>query len=164
MFLETDAAAAAWNSAPRNPTPSCPHALDLAKAAEHPFTAFALAFAAQHRGGRIVQLHGFDREKRASAATADAAMIISNGTMTPDPALLDLADCLSIALSPAPVLVFPYEAKELGALTNAQGQMLRDAGFASFVHLEMASDLRQRLVEDVALRGRFTDCLIGTSD
>ncbi|UIP07325.1 hypothetical protein LY632_02685 [Erythrobacter sp. SDW2] len=161
LFLESAAVAAAWNSAPRSPTATCPHAIDLAKAPEHPFTAFALSFARRHPKGRIVQLHGFDRAKRATAATSEAAMIISNGTMTPDPALLDLADCLSVVLDPAPVLVFPYEAKELGALKNAQGQALRAAGFAGFVHLEMAGDLRQRLVDDPALRERFSSCLQG---
>jgi hypothetical protein len=159
LFLESRAAAAAWNSAPRNPSPTCPHAQDLAKAADHPFTAFALSFARRYPGGRIVQLHGFDRGKRSSAATGDAAMIVSNGTMTPDPSLLDLADCLSVVLDPAPVLVFPYEAKELGALKNAQGEALRAEGFSGFVHLEMSADLRQRLVDDQPLRGRFASCL-----
>lgn len=161
LFLESGAAAAAWNSAPRNPSATCPHALDLAKAPRHPFTAFAQSFARRYPKGRVVQLHGFDREKRAAEATSEAAMIISNGTMTPDPALLDLADCLSVVLDPAPVLVFPYEAKELGALKNAQGEALRAEGFAGFVHLEMSADLRQRLVDDQALRGRFSNCLQG---
>lgn len=161
LFLESNAAAAAWNSAPRRPTPACPHALDLAKAPDHPFTAFALSFARRYPEGRMVQLHGFDRRKRAAAATGEAAMIVSNATMTPDPGLLDLADCLSVALDPAPVLVFPFEAKELGALTNAQGQALRQAGFGGFVHLEMSAELRQRLVADKGLRGRFIRCLSG---
>lgn len=159
IFLESGAAAAAWNSAPRTPSAACPHALDLAKASKHPFTAFALAFARRHKDGLVVQLHGFDRRKRAEAAAADAAVIVSNGTMTPDPGLLALADCLSVALAPAPVLVFPYEASELGALTNAQGAALRQAGLGGFAHLELSLDLRQRLVGDEDLRTRFTGCL-----
>lgn len=160
LFLESGAAAAAWNSAPRNPTAACPHALDLAKAADHPFTSFTLSFARRYPGGRIVQLHGFDRDRRRSAAAGEAGVIISNGTMTPDPALFDLADCLSIALDPARVLVFPNEAQELGALTNAQGEALRGAGFGGFVHLEMSAELRRRLLEDAGLRQVFAGCLL----
>lgn len=161
LFLETGAAAAAWNSAPRNPTAGCPAALDLAKAPQHPFTAFALAFADRHPQGRIVQLHGFDRDKRGDEPGRSAGIIVSNGTTEPEPALLDLADCLSVALAPWPVRVFPYETQELGALTNAQGEALRGAGFSGFVHLEMAADLRGELVEDPVLRAKLAGCLVG---
>ncbi|WP_284123877.1 hypothetical protein [Parerythrobacter aestuarii] len=161
LFLETGAAAAAWNSAPRKPTSDCPAALDLAKAPRHPFTGFALAFADRFPQGRIVQLHGFDRSKRADEAGRSAGIILSNGTMEPEPGLLDLADCLSVALAPYPVRVFPYETGELGALTNAQGEALRGKGFAGFVHLEMAEDLRAALVADEMLRAQLAQCLFG---
>lgn len=159
LFLESRAAAAAWNSAPRNPQADCPHALDLARERHHPFTAFALAFARHYPEGLVVQLHGFDRELRREAAARSAGMILSNGTRAPDARLLDLADCLSLSLAPYSASVFPVETGELGALANAQGQALRGAGFAGFVHLELSAELRRNLVGDEALRARLRKCL-----
>ncbi|WP_435419140.1 hypothetical protein WAB17_06180 [Parerythrobacter aurantius] len=161
LFLETGAAAAGWNSAPRYPTETCPHALDLAREPGHAFTAFATAFARRFPEGRIIQLHGFDRARRDTKAMRDAAVILSDGTMTPGSVLLDLADCLSVTLDPLPVLVFPHEAGELGALRNAQGEALRGMGFDGFAHIEMSLELRGRLAGDSRLRQRFAQCLAG---
>lgn len=160
LFIESRAAAAAWNSAPRRPLAKCPHAIDLARQPHHPFTAFALAFAHQHPGGLLVQLHGFEPRGRGGAAARGAAMILSNGSRRPDARLLGLADCLSLALVPQRVLVFPNETGELGGTENAQGTALRDAGFTGFVHLEMSAGLRTRLVQDQVLRQRMCACLI----
>lgn len=161
LFAESGAAAAAWNSAPRKPSADCPHAIDLAKAEDHPFTAFAVSFAQHYPSGRVVQLHGFDRTKRTDAGGRDSGVILSNGTTEPDEALLDLADCLSIALAPLPVRVFPLETGELGALTNTQGTALRDVGFAGFLHIEMDLDLRLALTQDAVKRATFLQCLAG---
>ncbi|MHA6332399.1 hypothetical protein ACXYL9_01845 [Qipengyuania sp. CAU 1752] len=160
LFTESKAAAAAWNSAPRRPTSECPAAVDLARVHDHPFTTFALAFANRHPGGRMVQLHGFDRARRRDAASSEASIIVSNGTSSPDKGLLDLADCLSVAFDPLPVRVFPLETSELGALSNAQGLALRDAGFDGFVHLELAADLRLSLTRDAQLRAQLLSCLV----
>lgn len=159
LFLESRAAAAAWNSAPRNPQVDCPHALDLARERYHPFTAFALAFARRYPEGLLVQLHGFDRKNRYEAVARDASMILSNGTREPDARLLELADCLSLSLAPHSARVFPVETGELGALANAQGMALRGAGFNGFVHLELSAELRRDLVGDDTLRARFRKCL-----
>ena len=159
LFLESGAAAAAWNSAPRNPRTECPHAIDLAREHRHPFTAFALAFARRHPDGLVVQLHGFERQARNEAAARGASVILSNGTRKADARLLDLADCLSLSLAPHSAKVFPDETGELGALANAQASALRKAGFAGFVHLELSAELRRELVSDDALRARFRGCL-----
>lgn len=160
LFLETGAKAAAWNSAPRNPTMDCPNALDLAREEIHPFTAFSLAFAETYPNGRLVQLHGFEGAKRDSDIARDAAMIVSNGTENPGDAVLALADCLSIAFAPRKTLVYPIATNELGALTNAQGQALRENGFDGFIHLEIAADLRAGMTQDDALRSRLAECLL----
>ena len=156
LFVEGDAAAAAFNSAPRTPTAECNgFALDLARQADHPFTDFARAFASEHPGGVVVQLHGFDAEVRGT----DTSMIVSNGTRQPDAALMDLADCLSIAIAPDHAMIYPVESDRLGGAENAQGAALRALGKARFVHLETSADLRQRLVEEAALRTQFGACL-----
>ena len=158
LFVETGARAAAWNTAPRRPSATCPDTVDLAREAEHPFTAFALAFADAYPGGSIVQLHGFDAARRYSEA-GDAAAIVSNGTASPGVRVFDLADCLSLAFAPAPVMVYPGDARELGAVTNAQGEALRQAGFEGFAHLELSLAMREALMTDPALRARLAACL-----
>jgi hypothetical protein len=161
LFVETGAAAAAWNSAPRRSSEDCSTAIDLAREDKHHFTAFSLAFAEAFPSGRVVQIHGFDTDKRASEAAREAQIIVSNGTAEPTDKLLDLADCLSRNLAPRPVLVYPIETGELGALNNAQAQVLRDqAGFDGFVHLEMSAELRGELVQDEMLRARIGRCLV----
>ncbi len=160
LFLETGAQAAAWNSAPRRKTSGCEHALDLARTKGHLFSAFALAFAEAAPKGLNVQLHGFDGDRRDSVAAQTAGMILSNGTEEPSERLLDLADCLSMAFAPVPVLVYPGDTGELGALSNAQGQLLREAEFDGFVHIEISADLRAAMIEDGALRAKLAACLV----
>ncbi|TMM48191.1 hypothetical protein [Qipengyuania marisflavi] len=159
LMAEFPFAAAAWNSAPRKITQDCPGGGDPTRVETHYLTAFSLAFAATHPGGRVVQLHGFDRSRRESSAAQLADAIISEGSDNPAARLLDVADCLSVALHPARVLVYPGETRELGATQNRQGQALRAGGFDGFVHLEMSAGLRERLLSDGALRARLGQCL-----
>lgn len=163
LFMETGARGAGWNSAPRRASETCANALDLAREEKHPFTAFASALAAEHPHGLVVQLHGFDGDRRESLPASEAAMILSDGTNAPSDRLLDLADCLSLAFAPREVLVYPHQTGELGALTNAQGRLLRAEGFGGFVHLEISADMRDALVADEALRDKLGECLVGAS-
>ena len=158
LFDEGVGLAAAWNSAPRRGKGECPGG-DPTRLETHYLTAFSLAFADVHSGGRIVQLHGFDGARRRSRAARLADIIISEGTDTPNEALYDFADCLSRELHPLRVRVFPGDVAELGALNNRQGQAVRAAGFTGFAHIEMARSVRRRLVEDAPLRRRFAACL-----
>ena len=160
LFVETDARAAGWNSAPRRPNKACANAVDLARAKDHVFSAFTLGFAKAFPDGLVVQLHGFEGVRREKLAAQEAAIILSNGTDRPSERLLDLADDLSIAFTPLEVLVFPIGTGELGATGNAQGQLLREAGFAGFVHIEMSAQLRAALIEDSELRAKLADALV----
>lgn len=162
LFAANRWSASARNSAPRYPTKDCPDGEDIARLADHPFSAFTSAFAAVHPRGRVVQLHGFDGDRRESLTAAEGGMIVSNATKQPDDALLDLADCLSIRFAPAPVLVFPMETGELGGTTNAQGRVLQRQGFGGFVHLEISPDLRMALSEDRDMRDALASCLVDT--
>ena len=159
LFEEGDAAAAAWNSAPRRPSEQCPGGGDPTRHATHHLTAFSLAFAATHPQGRIVQLHGFDPARRTSRAAQLADIIASDGSAAPPPSLVELADCLGARLALARVLVYPLETRELGATGNRQGRALREAGHAGFVHLELSAALRQRLLAEPELRAAMLACL-----
>lgn len=159
LFAENNFAAAAWNSAPRRGTKSCPHGGDVARMPTHYFTSFALAFAKKYPQGRVIQLHGFDGNARRSGAARSADIIISDGSRIPAEKLLNLADCMSRVLPELNIAVFPFDSEELGATTNAQGRALRAAGFDGFTHIELNADLRNALVTNKALRARFAGCL-----
>ena len=160
MFVEGHAAAAAFNSAPRTAGRACHGiAIDLADRTDHPFTAFALEFAARHPRGLVVQLHGFDADARA----LDTAVIVSNGTSSPDARVMDIADCLSRAAAPDAVSVYPAEADALGGTDNAQGKAMRAAGHDGFIHLETAPAFRTRLMNSAALRQAVGACLEGAA-
>ena len=158
LFEEQDFAAAAWNSAPRRADDTCAGG-DVAREETHYITAFSRAFAGRYPGGRIIQVHGFERARRATAAARNTDIIVSDGTDEPGERLLDVADCLSTRLAPLRVAVYPYDASELGALNNAQGRALREDGFTGFVHLELAPDLRRRLTSERPLRDTLAACL-----
>jgi hypothetical protein len=159
LFTEYPIAAAAWNSAPRNPNELCPFGGDIAHEPTHYLTAFSRAFAKQYPAGRVVQLHGFDGIGRDHMVARGADFIISDGSNRPSPRLLDLADCLTVAFPERRVAVYPIDTKELGATTNSQGKALRDAGFTGFAHIEMAADLRNSLAMDAAQRALLSRCL-----
>lgn len=159
LFSEAPFVAAAWNSAPRRGDESCPAGGDPASVLRHPLTAFSLAFAERYPGGRIVQIHGFDAERRETEAARRADAIVSDGSAQPSARLLDLADCLSRAFPDRAIAVYPVDTRELGATRNAQGKALRAAGFAGFAHLEFSAPLRSALVSDPALRARLARCL-----
>lgn len=160
LFLEGDAAAAAWNTVPRRATGECrPGRSDLARLKSHPFTAFSAAFAKAHPNGRVIQLHGFDPERRSSLEGRAAAIILSSGASAPTVSVRDLAACLRQLMPEEQVAVYPTDVRELGALRNAQGDRLRAIGFSGFIHIELSLAMRERLLDDAALFTGFRICL-----
>jgi hypothetical protein len=151
--------AAAWNTmARKTPVAGGPGKADLAHIPESYWQAFTQAFALVYPHGRIIQIHGFAKEKRKSASARKADMILSFGNRHPPPFLLEIAACMKKNLTAA-VLVFPWETRELGATTNAQGKLLHRLGHGGFVHVEMSKALRKKLVRDADARKRFIGCL-----
>jgi hypothetical protein len=159
LFAEYPFAAAAWNSAPRRSSAGCADGGDITREPTHYLTAFSQAFARRHPQGRIVQLHGFDPARRVDRAAMEADAIVSDGSRTPSQRLLDFAACMSAAFAGRSIQVFPIDTEELGATSNAQGQALRAAGYAGFVHLELSAAFRQELQADPAERARLAACL-----
>ncbi len=159
LFEELPFAAAAWNSAPRRASATCPAGGDVAREKTHYITAFSLAFGRHYPQGRVIQLHGFDQLGRDSAAGRESDVIVSNGSSRPDERLLDLADCLSRQFPDRRTSVYPLDTGELGAHRNRQGQALRAAGFAGFAHVELSAGFRTALLADRDLRARFARCL-----
>ena len=160
LFEELGATAAAWNSVHRRAGETkCGGTTDLARLRRHPFTAFSLAFAEAYPEGRVVQIHGFDPNRRMSATGRSAELILSSGSPTVTPHVRDIASCLRDSLPSRRVAVYPRDVQELGARRNAQGRQLRAAKFGGFVHVELAYRLREELIKDENLRSRFGNCL-----
>lgn len=159
LFAEFPFAAAAWNSAPRRSGEGCAEGGDVTREPTHYLTAFSQAFARRHPRGRIVQLHGFDPARRQGQAAREADAIVSDGSSAPSEQLLDLAECLSAAFPQRSFLVYPIDTDQLGATTNAQGQVLRAAEFSGFAHLELSAGFRKALEADPAERARLAACL-----
>ncbi len=150
----------AWNTVPRyTDDEQGRHDADLAHLRESYFTALTRALATDDNIDHVIQIHGFSRQKRKGSGK-DAHIIVSNGTRRPDQTVLDLATRLHEALD-VDTRVFPYDIHELGATTNRQGKLLREAGNSGFIHIELSTEIRKQLRNDVKSRRVFADSLPG---
>jgi hypothetical protein len=155
LFAESNYRAAAWNTVPRQQ-------VDLAHAPNHPFTAFTRATVKTYPQVCVVQIHGFDPDRRQTLAGETADLIISNGSYAPDRTARCVTAQLQNGFPYGRVQLFPTGVGELGATTNVQGDVVRASG-ARFLHLEMSQPLRIRLVNDPLARQTIvkilSDCL-----
>ncbi len=151
----------AWNTVPRySEDKKGRHDADMAHLTESYFTALTRALATDNSIEHVIQIHGFSRQKR-DGDGRNATIILSNGTRQPDPSLLDLAARLHKTLN-VDTRVFPYDIRELGALTNRQGKLLRETGHTGFIHIELSSEIRKQLRNDKQTCRIFLDDLPGT--
>lgn len=155
FFLESKAASAAWNSAPRDARlGGAGESADVAHIEESFFNEFTCAHAEAIPQGLVVQLHGFDQEKRTTPAGKSAAAILGSGDGETHPWLMETVQALGKALS-EPVRGFPADVTELGGTTNKQAKALRKSPEARFLHVEMSRPLRRRLTSEPKARGLF---------
>jgi hypothetical protein len=124
------------------------HRADMAHLDHTFFQAFTLAFAQSCPTGLVVQLHGFEVGNHHGA---EADIIASAGTATPELWFNDLVRDLKKS-TPLRVLAYPQDIRELGAITNSQGQALQKNGHCHFLHLEFSLELRERLTRNSQLR------------
>ncbi len=165
FFLETRAAAVAWNTVPRDqPVEGDARgargraAADMAHLPDSVFLAFTRAFAAAHPGGVLVQLHGFAKAERRTEAGAFSDAILSCGTSSPPSWISAAALCLKEQAG-ARVSVYPWDVSELGATTNVHAKALERARHGGFLHVEMCLELRKRLKAGAGLRKALWRCL-----
>ncbi len=151
LLRHSGAVVAAWSTAPRRDN-------NLTGEPDTLFQRLTEVFARRQPEARILQLHGFSRSKRKSAAGKKADVILSNGTRQPPPHLDAFADCLSHRLG-LRTAVYPTQVRELGATKNAQAIALAAAGHAGFIHFEMARSLRRRLTTDATDRAALLTCI-----
>jgi hypothetical protein len=158
FFKEGSFKAGAWNTLPRyGETARNRDAWDLAHQDETYFTAFTSAAGQALPEARIIQVHGFAREKRRSEDGASANVILSAGSSLLPAHFQHLGQCLKHNLQK--VRVYPLDVRELGGTTNICGKILRSMGHRGFIHLELAYPLRSRLRKDKDLRNKIIGCL-----
>jgi hypothetical protein len=151
LLQEGKVKAGAWRTVPRSEA-------DLAHLDKTYFQAFTRAFAQVFPSGQIVQLHGFEQEKRVGRSVGEAEIVLSNGTATPPARLTQVANCWKHALSVV-VKRYPDEAKDLGATTNAQALLLHSLGHSGFFHVEMSENIRAQLQHDPQRRAVWLRCV-----
>lgn len=152
LFSDYPFQAAAWNTVSRKQA-------DMAHLSESYFQSFTQAFVESIPNGKVIQLHGFEQKKRKSADGQDADMIISAGIANPPDWVKKIAHCFKQSLSSYQIKLYPEDIQELGALTNAQNNLLQSLQYQSFLHIEMSKPLRETLANNAQLRQQFNMCL-----
>jgi hypothetical protein len=100
----------------------------------------------------VIQLHGFAEREGGGRA------VISTGEKAQNnPLLVKMKTALEAAAG-APILRYPDDSKELGATTNVQGTVARNAK-GRFFHMEMSESLRRELLVSEPLRTHTWDAI-----
>jgi hypothetical protein len=128
------------------------HPADVAHAEGSVFQASTIAFTKAVPTPSVVQLHGF------GAGEGRGRVVLSAGERRPaDPLVARAQTALTRVLGEG-ILRFPEDTSELGATTNVQGAVVREAG-GRFLHVEMADAVRRSLLQDASLRTRVLGVL-----
>lgn len=158
LFREGDFRAAAWNTASRKiHATGTKTKADLARFPGSFFQAFHEAWLNRGRGAAI-QIHGYARNKRKSAAGKKAHIILSSGAKFPLAFVRDGAKALTEAGFPG-VNVYGDQVFELGGTTNIQAQAALQRA-QPFVHIELSGETRKRLAADPNRRTAFLKALL----
>lgn len=152
LYEQTQARGFARNTAHRR----LPQA-DQARAGASPFVLLARAAVQFEPDIVVVQIHGFGSATAKRHGLADDCVVASNGSLSPDPKLRALAACLEA--SGFDVRLHPDEAAYPGGTRSPVGEELRRLGSGRFVHLELGSALRERLLAQPASMQSFAACL-----
>jgi len=156
LMQQGRALAASWNTVPRDLLSEGQS--DLAHIEPSYLGAFTRALLRVRPQVQVVQVHGFSKSKRTSAAGAAADLILSSGESSPGAQPFALGACLQQVL-PLPVRLYPSQVRELGGTSNRIGQLLRRSGNRGFVHMEMSPAMRSLLTTDPEARRAFAACL-----
>lgn len=159
LALEGNFSGIAWNTVPRYFTENNKRIdSDLSDLFYTFFAAFTRAFALTHPQGRVIQLHGFSKDRRKTKTGSGSDMILSTGNEFPGIWMKNLDKCLEQKFSKS-ISVYPFETKELGATKTSIGIILRQMGNEGFVHVEMSKAMRIMMRDNKEPRKKFLECL-----
>ncbi|MFC1833260.1 hypothetical protein ACFL2Q_00830 [Thermodesulfobacteriota bacterium] len=159
LATEGSFAVVAWNTVPKwkhNITKK-PN-WNMARLQDSYFTALTRAFAKVHPKAYHIQIHGYARDKRKTAAGKETNVIVSGGTQDPGEELTALKACLG-KRGFGQVALYPLDVRELGATINISGKALRAMDNRGFVHIEFDLGTRKQLLKDKELREALLNCL-----
>lgn len=142
--------ALAWNTVPRRTA-------DLAHIDGTYLIAFSRAFAQVYPSEKILQLHGFDFQRRRSFAGAQSGAIVSAARKNPPPELKSAVKYMQQKVEKYTRL-YGVDVRELGGTTNSVARALHNDGYQGFVHIEMDQLLREQLADLPAKRRALLDC------
>jgi len=130
---------------------------DMAHMYQSLFVAFSQAFVKVIEAGEIIQLHGFNADKRSQTRKVD--IILSDGTKNyTNHKLIKQQSCIESKLK-LNVKVYPQDINLLGGTKNSIGRSIRDAGYNQFEHIEMSLPARKLLNRSAKKRKVFIRCL-----
>jgi hypothetical protein len=119
----------------------------------HLFNVATIAAAQAFSQATVVQLHGFaSSDDEGNRPPEGAIVVVSDGDRdAPSPLASAAAARLGSILGPG-VLLYPLQSAALGATTNVEGRALAGIPGSRFLHVEMAGQLRDLLVQDPSRR------------
>ncbi len=151
LFNENDVLAASWNTVHRNQ-------IDLAHRSDQFINAMTRALIRFDADIVVAQVHGFDDEKRETAASS-ASMIVSDTTFYPGRLVRRFAAEQKDVFGFQAVRLYPTEVAELGGTLNEQVRVFHDMGRSGFLHIELSRQLREKLTADASVRAQFFSAL-----
>ncbi len=159
LFVENKLKALAINTANRNSDSQAGNKIsaDMAHLQNSLFVAFSQAFVNEFSHGRIVQLHGFNANKR--KATQGFDFILSQGANSYAQRLIHQKECLRHRLSEQSY-VYPLDTRVLGGTKNRIGNLVRSLGFTGFEHIEISLPKREQLNRSSKARNQFSRCVL----
>lgn len=127
---------------------------DSANVHDHPL-ASTTRRALEHQSLTLIQLHGYGREP----GTDDPMVILSSGRSRSSTYVRNVTRSLRRDLPEFEFGIFGVDVDRLGGTKNIQAQAARDLG-RCFVHVELARELRDRLLVEPPLRERLARALL----
>ncbi len=118
---------------------------DLAHATDSYFHLFSVEYLSRVREGRLIQVHGFERE---TLAKNKIGVVLSNGTEEPSAWSRRVRDALGGEFGGVEIALYPEDTRYYGATSNAQARWVQSYGRGQFLHLELSRALRERLTGD----------------
>ncbi|MFP4597152.1 MAG: hypothetical protein ACLFVJ_02810 [Persicimonas sp.] len=118
---------------------------DLAHATDSYFHLFSVEYLSRIPEGRMVQVHGFERE---TLAKNKIGVVLSNGTEEPSAWSRQVRDALGGELDGVEIALYPEDTRYYGATSNAQARWVHSYGRGQFLHVELSRALRDRLDAD----------------
>lgn len=130
---------------------------DMANLKTSLFVAFSRAYVSEYMRGRIIQLHGFNANKRSSTRAVD--FILSSGTKAYSQKLIMQKNCIRHNVS-TQSYIYPLDIRVLGGTKNSIGNSVREMGFSGFEHIEVSLPLRKKLNRSIKSRYQLSRCLL----